>query len=147
MHFSVVCAEDHPRMAAGAGLPATDFGGLAELYVKACADWPRGEVPPAFYTLPPAPGATLLLSGALDPVTPPRHGQRVALALGPKARHVVVPNAGHGLLALACLRDAASRFVDAETDAQALQVEADCARGIPRPPAFAPLVAATEATR
>jgi hypothetical protein len=48
-----------------------------------------------------APAATLLLSGGIDPATPPRHGARVAQALGPKARHVVVPNAGHGLLALA----------------------------------------------
>jgi hypothetical protein len=39
------------------------------------------------------------------------------------------------------------RFIDAESDAQALQVDADCARGIPRPPAFAPIAAAAEAAR
>jgi hypothetical protein len=32
--------------------------------------------------LPPAVAPTWLLSGSLDPVTPPRHGQRVAQALG-----------------------------------------------------------------
>jgi pimeloyl-ACP methyl ester carboxylesterase len=80
--------------------------------------------------------ATLLLSGGLDPVTPPRHGDRVALALGPMARHEVVPNAGHGLLALPCVRDVVYRFIDAATDAQALQIDTACARAIPRPPAF-----------
>jgi len=34
------------------------------------------------------------------------------------------------------------RFVDATDDAQALAVAADCALGIPRPPAFLPLVPA-----
>ncbi len=102
-----------------------------------CAGWPRGDVPAAFYTLPIAPAATLVLSGGLDPVTPPRHGARVASALGAKARHVVVPNAGHGVMALGCMRDVLYRFVDAASDDEALQTDAACATGIPRPPMFA----------
>jgi hypothetical protein len=84
----------------------------------------------------------LLLSGGLDPVTPARHAERVAGSLGPLARHEVVPNAGHGLLSLGCIRDVVFHFIDAPTDAEALQVKADCARDIPRPPAFVPLGAA-----
>ena len=139
MHFSVVCSEDLP----GRGdppPPAADFGqGLAPLYGQICAFWPRGEVPAAFRQVPPAPAATLLLSGGIDPATPPRHGERVARALGAKARHEVVPHAGHGLLALPCVRDTVFRFVDAASDADALRVDAGCARDIPRPPAFVPL--------
>ena len=90
------------------------------LYREVCAGWPRGEVPAAFYALPPAPAPTLLLSGGIDPATPPRHGERVAQALGPMARHVVVPNAGHGVLAIGCMRDVVFRFVDAADDAEAL---------------------------
>jgi pimeloyl-ACP methyl ester carboxylesterase len=48
-------------------------------------------VPADFYRVPASPVPVLLLSGAIDPVTPPRHGQRVAQALGGNARHVVVP--------------------------------------------------------
>ena len=77
-----------------------------------------------------------MLSGGIDPVTPPRHGRRVADALGAKARHVVVPNAGHGVMALGCLRDAVFRFVDAASDDEALALNADCAAGVPRPPMF-----------
>jgi hypothetical protein len=139
MHFSVVCSEDLP----GRGdppPPAADFGqGLAPLYGQICAFWPRGEVPAAFRQVPQAPAATLLLSGGIDPATPPRHGDRVARALGAKARHEVVPHAGHGLLALPCVRDTVFRFVDAASDADALRVDAGCARDIPRPPAFVPL--------
>lgn len=137
MHFSVVCSEDLPRMpAAAAGSAAAGGNTFSDQYRRVCADWPRGDVPAAFYTLPPAGAATLLLSGGLDPVTPPRHGARVARALGAKARHVVVPNAGHGVMSLPCLRDAIFRFVDADSDDAALALDADCARGVPRPPAF-----------
>jgi pimeloyl-ACP methyl ester carboxylesterase len=144
MHFSVVCAEDVPRLAQAADRPGADFGAaFADIYRKVCADWPQGLVPAAFYTLSPASAATLVLSGGADPVTPPRHGERVAGALGAKARHVVVPEAGHGVMGLACLRDAVFRFIDAAGDDEALQVDADCARALPRPPAFVPITAAT----
>jgi len=169
MHFSVVCAEDVPRLAAagdggvtradGAGgsgaaqsragnrsdgataaSPAgADFGSIfADQYQRFCADWPAGAVPAAFYGVPPAPAAALVLSGGADPVTPPRHGERVTQALGAKARHVVVAEAGHGVMALPCMRDVLFRFIDAPDDAAALQVKADCASALPRPGVFIP---------
>jgi pimeloyl-ACP methyl ester carboxylesterase len=142
MHFSVVCAEDWPRMAGAAERPGADFGnGMADLYRRVCADWPRSQVPAAFYTVAPAPVATLLLSGGLDPVTPPRHAEHVARALGAKALSVVVANAGHGLMSLGCMRDVVFRFIDATSDAQALKVDTGCARGVPRPSVFVPLAA------
>ena len=137
MHFSVVCAEDVPRWTAMASPPAGDFdAGDLDPYRQLCPSWPRGEVPPAFYELPAAPAPTLVLSGGLDPVTPPRHGERVTRALGERARHVVVPNAGHGVIGLPCMRDVLFRFVDVEDASAALQVDASCAVRVPRPPVF-----------
>jgi len=142
MHFSVVCAEDMPRLPATSERPGADFGnGFADLYRRVCAEWPRGEVAADFYRVPPAPVAVLLLSGAVDPATPPRHAERVAQALGPKARHVVVPNTGHGVLSIGCLRDVVFRFIDAETDDDALKVDTACAAAIPRPSVFVPVAA------
>ena len=142
MHFSVVCAEDLPRLASATDKPGADFGDtFAAIYRQVCEGWPRGAVPADFYRVPPAPAATLLLSGGADPVTPPRHGARVALALGAKARHVVVAQAGHGVMGLGCMRDVLFRFVDAESDDAALKVEADCASKLPRPAAFVPVMA------
>jgi pimeloyl-ACP methyl ester carboxylesterase len=140
MHFSVVCSEDVPRLATATDAPGADFGpDLANFYRRVCADWPRGDVPDAFYTLPPSPAPALLLSGGIDPATPPRHAQRVAIALGAKARHAVVPHAGHGVLSLGCMPDVLYRFIDAGDDAAALAVDADCAANLPRPPAFQPV--------
>lgn len=148
MHFSVVCAEDLPRLDDATDAPGADFGtSFAQLYRQVCAHWPRGTPPAGFYTLPPAPAPTLVLSGSADPVTPPRHGARVAQALGARARHVLVPNAGHGTLQLACLRDAVQRFIDAPDDAAALGTDTTCAAKLPRPPAFEPPGPASGAAR
>ena len=79
-----------------------------------------------------------LLSGGLDPVTPPQHAARVARALGAMARHTVVPNAGHGVTALGCLADAVARFIAADDGAGLPAGAADCARAVPRPLAWQP---------
>jgi len=146
MHFSVVCAEDAPRLAQATDVPGRDFGGEgAALYRRVCAEWPRGAVPPAFYELRASDTPVLLLSGGIDPVTPPRHAARVAQRLGPNALHVVVPNAGHGVMSIGCMRDVIFRFIDAPEAQDALAVDTGCAKGVPRPPAFVPLQ--LEATR
>jgi len=140
MHFSVVCAEDVPRLADSADKPGPDFGiEFAAMYRRMCSAWPRGDVPAAFYGVGPSRAPVLLLSGGLDPATPPRHGERVARALGPMAQHVVVPNAGHGVMAIGCMRDVVYQFIDASDDKDAMAVDASCVKAIPRPPSFAPI--------
>jgi hypothetical protein len=121
--------------------PASDAAseqGAQGLYRDVCARWPRGDVPAAFYTIPKSAVPVLLLSGGLDPVTPPRHATRIAQALGPQARSVIVPNNGHNVTGIACMRDAVFHFIDAATDAEARAADVSCAAKVPRPPAFAP---------
>ncbi len=146
MHLSVVCAEDVPRLRFNADKPGADFGvEFARFYERLCSAWPRGEVPAAFYRIVASASPILALSGGIDPATPPRHGERVVRALGPMARHVVVANAGHGVLAIGCIRDVVFRFIDASDDRDALAVDAGCAAAVPRPPAFRPVTAEGDA--
>lgn len=140
MHFAVVCAEDVQRVATTKDSPGADFGrDFGAMYAQVCANLPKATVPDAFYTIPAAPAATLVLSGGADPVTPPRHGERTAKALGANARHIVVPQAGHGVMSIGCTRDALFRFINAASDVEALAVDMSCMQQIPRPAAFAPL--------
>ncbi|WP_170133518.1 alpha/beta hydrolase [Undibacterium pigrum] len=131
MHFSVWCGE---AFAQSATLPANDdFEKLmAEMYTQTCKNWPRAEIPAAFFTIPQSASPALLLSGGLDPVTPTRHGTEVAKALGPKALHVQIENTGHGLLAQGCVRDVVHRFLNAKEDSEAIKLDTACVRQIPR---------------
>jgi pimeloyl-ACP methyl ester carboxylesterase len=150
MHFSVICAEDAPRIAQATDKPGADFGTVdANMYARVCKTWPRGDVPAAFYKIPPAPSPVLLLSGGADPATPPRHAEHAAQALAvghpERVKHLVVPESGHGVMAVGCVRDLMFRFIDARNDADALpdtfKKDAECATRIPRPVAFQPVQA------
>ncbi|MDR7270882.1 pimeloyl-ACP methyl ester carboxylesterase [Pelomonas saccharophila] len=147
MHFSVICAEDASRIAESKDAPGADFRTVdAEMYARVCKAWPRGDVAPDFYKIPPAPSPVLVLSGGADPATPPRHGEHVAQALGAghpeRVQHIVVAEAGHGVMPVGCMRDLIFRFIDAKRDAAALPQDAACATRIPRPVAFQPVQAA-----
>lgn len=99
-HFSVLCAEDIApvtdeevaRETAGTFMGAHFIDG----YRAACALWPYARLPASHWTPVRSDIPTLLLSGALDPVTPPEGGEAVAAHLT-NALHIVVPGAGHGV--------------------------------------------------
>ena len=113
MHFAVICAEDMPRVdaAAVAAAAATRFGlGVLDLYRRVCREVPVREQPAGFYSVPAAKAPVLLLSGGVDPATPPRHGEVVAAAL-PNARHLVAPNLGHGVSSQGCAPEIVQRFI------------------------------------
>ena len=111
-----------------------DFGNEAlHLYRSLCADWPASPVPADYYRIAQAERPVLLLSGGLDPATPPRHAARAAQALGAKALHVVAPKAGHGLLSTACGQDMLYRFMSEPDEASALAIDTRCAQQLLRP--------------
>lgn len=146
MHLSVICSEDFPAKTTP---PATarDFGDVfAQQYAELCAHWPHGNPPADFYRIPNTQTPTLILSGGLDPVTPPRHADRVAKALGSHARHIVVPNAGHGVIAHPCMPDLMFRFFDGTSEDAAFSViqDAGCATAMPRPPLYLPFAAKSD---
>jgi pimeloyl-ACP methyl ester carboxylesterase len=147
MHFAVVCAEDLPRIdgAARAAAAATRFGsGFVALYEQACARIAVRAVPAAFYAPPTADVPVLLLSGGVDPVTPPPYGELVAGTL-PRALHLTAPQLGHGVSAQGCAPELIARFVR-QADAPARQPfagledgkDAGCLERLPAPPAFLP---------
>jgi hypothetical protein len=102
-------------------------------YIKVCQQWPRGKVPDGFYTVPVSATPVLLLSGGIDPVTPPWHAVKVAQELGAMSRHIILTHAGHGILQQSCLTDVATNFINAKTDHDAVNVDASCVTQIPRP--------------
>ncbi len=134
MFLSVVCAEDVPFLdleEAERAAENTIFGAfIAEAFAASCAHWPRGDIPAGYRTPVRSDAPTLLLSGEMDPVTPPRWAERAARTLS-NARHLVVPGTGHGTLGAGCVPDLIAEFLEtADPDA----LDASCIEGIARPP-------------
>ena len=128
LYLAVVCAEDMPRMTPA--LMKDDASQLmrplADRIPGLCKTLNVPAVPYAEATAIQAPA--LLLSGALDPVTPPRRAEAAARTM-PKAQHFVVPNAGHGVSQLGC----APRLLRDFLDRPGSPLDAKCLSEIPAP--------------
>ncbi|OHE83897.1 MAG: cysteine protease [Lysobacterales bacterium RIFOXYA1_FULL_69_10] len=131
MQWSVLCAEDADRQAADAATDGTLLGPeVAQLFFAACSVWPRGDRGDDFTAPLRSDVPALLLSGALDPVTPPRYGDAVLEGLS-NGRHLVVDGQGHGTLTLGCMPKLVGQFIES-TDAAALDTAClDRLAGVP----------------
>jgi pimeloyl-ACP methyl ester carboxylesterase len=128
LHLAVVCAEDVPRFTPE--LRASDAGQLLKpLAEKIPAMCQQMKVPPVAYKEPTRIEApALLLSGALDPVTPPHRAASAARHM-PRAQQVVVENAGHGVTQLGCAPRLLRSFLDKPQE----KLDAACLKEIPAP--------------
>ena len=104
MYLSVTCAEDVPFIdqeeaaRLNAGNPFGNYRVFQQ--TRACSMWPQGKIPPDFLEPVSSNIPVLIFSGNMDPVTPPQRGEEVARYLS-NSRHVIIPQAGHGVDGLA----------------------------------------------
>lgn len=136
MQLSVVCAEDYPRISPdqiARAEGATLFGRhLLAGRLDACEFWPRGHVDPSYYEPVVSDVPVLVLSGDLDPVTPPQWGESILPHLS-NAHHVIVPATGHGTIGTAC----GMRIIHAFVESAAFdELDTSCADLLKRPPFF-----------
>lgn len=128
MHLAVICSEDYsrltPQLMAADAAPLT--AGSLKRIGSLCAMMNVAPAPPAAAT--PIAAPVLLLSGALDPVTPPRRAKAAAAHM-PAAQHIVVKYAGHGVSTLGC----APRLLREYLDRPGAKLDAACLNEIPAP--------------
>ncbi len=137
MRFSVVCAEDVPRItdAERAKGPAP-FGTLfSREFIRGCEGWPRGAVPVDFHTPVVSDKPVLIFSGGLDPVTPPSFGEEVKKSLR-NSVHFIAPNLGHGVSNRGCGPKIVKRFIE---NASVADLDGKCLERIPRPTFYEPM--------
>jgi pimeloyl-ACP methyl ester carboxylesterase len=136
MQMSVVCAEDFPRISPediAAQTKTTIFGDrLLESRMKVCGFWPKGSVPAAYYEPVQSSVPALILSGELDPVTPPGWGETAAKTL-PNSKHLVAPGTGHGVLGTSCGMRLIYDFIQ---KGSAEGLDSSCLKSLKRPPFF-----------
>lgn len=133
MQYSVMCTEDASGLTVDEADAHTVLGSELVLEAKsACEVWPHGEPPADFRE--PLTGAlpVLLLSGELDPVTPPKYGDEVKSHL-PNARHLVLKGQGHNVLPVGCVPRLLSRFI---STGDAKQLDDACLKKVTKPLPF-----------
>jgi pimeloyl-ACP methyl ester carboxylesterase len=117
MLLSATCTEDVARISEAEIRRETAGTFLGDTRVRqqkaACDLWPRGIVPDDYGEPVTGSAPTLVISGMLDPVTPPRWGDETVRHLA-QALHVVVP-AAHGAAFHPCLQGAIEQFIAAGT--------------------------------
>lgn len=132
MQLSVLCAENVPLIKESEIEPATRgtfYGGhRARLFIQVCEQWPKGEVPARFREPIKSDLPVLMLSGELDPVTPPELATPLLRWL-PNGRQILMHNATHDTYE--CQEKLVRDFIEQGT---AKGLDASCVEGIQRLP-------------
>jgi len=133
MQWSVICAEDADRYVADPADASTALGtDMADLFFAACKAWPKGARPADFAAPLKSKVPVLLMSGELDPVTPPEYAERVAKTL-PNARAVVLRGQGHNVMGTGCMPKLIGRFIET---ANAKALDTKCLETVAPVPPF-----------
>jgi len=116
MFLCIQCTENIPYIDWDEAVTAAEgtFMGTYRLeqHKQACDLWVRGDLPDGYFDLNMLSIPTLIVSGELDPVDPPKYSQKVADSL-PNSLHKIIPLHAHGVSGVweNCLDDAVLRFV------------------------------------
>ncbi|HEY0180989.1 MAG TPA: alpha/beta fold hydrolase [Dokdonella sp.] len=133
LQLSVICAEDADLLAERPQDANLLLGDLLVRVLRAqCAIWPHGTRPSGFHAPVASDAPVLILSGELDPVTPPRYGERILSGL-PNGRQLVLAGQGHSVMARGCVPKLVARFVDT---LDAARLDAGCIADLGPTPAF-----------
>lgn len=120
--LTIICSEDWPRVTPAMLAADNDNYAMGDsvsrTWVEMCKVWPKYEVAESFAEPVKSDVPTLLLSGRLDPVTPPSWGDQAAETLT-QSRHMVAYNGAHSIVSHTCAPKVIARFLD-EGDLQKL---------------------------
>ncbi|MGF1671388.1 MAG: alpha/beta hydrolase, partial [Balneolaceae bacterium] len=137
MQLSVVCSEDIPAISDSDILEHTSgtFLGASQIrrFRAFCDEWPAARLPEEFWEPVYSDAQVLVISGDLDPATPPEFGEEVVRHLS-AARHLILPNATH-MINHPCINEITAGFIKKGSNKN---LETTCIDEITRPPFFLP---------
>lgn len=134
--LTILCAEEYSRFTendmAERAKDGFEAGTFARLMYESCQLWPKAPLPEIYTQTLEQQMPTLILSGSLDPVTPPYWGEEMK-AHFPNSLHLIAPNTGHNVAPVGCADDLITEFVKtASFDG----IDASCLDDIKRPTFF-----------
>ncbi|TKR30118.1 alpha/beta hydrolase [Luteimonas gilva] len=133
MQLSVICSEDVDGVRGDPSMASSLLGNaLVDVLVAQCAIWPKGARPDDFHQPLATPVPALLMSGELDPVTPPSYADSVVKTL-PNGRALTLRGQGHNVIGAGCMPKLFAQFLD-KADAKSL--DAKCLDALTYTPPF-----------
>jgi len=140
LNFSVGCSEDWPYWPSDSDASGTLLGNsFTELYERICSWWPADRVGADFHQPFDSEIPILILSGELDPVTPPQYGNE-AEAQFSNSLHIVAKGRGHITLNNTCISSIATDFIE---QASVDELDTECTERIGPEPFFVNLLGPT----
>jgi len=137
LNFSVGCSEDWPSWPQDIDNRDTLLGdSMVELYASICEWWPAGDSPTDFHTPFDSEAPILILSGELDPVTPPEYGEEAASQFS-NSLHLVGTGLGHTVTSHPCFSGIIAEFFDS---ASVEALDTDCMEVLDNAPFFVDLL-------
>lgn len=137
MQFAVLCNEDLALMDVGSEDAGADQNVFSRNEMvsskKEYCDFFQGAAKPeSYFDSVKSDVPALVLSGELDPITPPRWGEIAAKNLK-NSKHVVVSGMGHGVAINGCV---SNMIVEHIENASPAGIETECVKGMKRFPVF-----------
>ena len=133
MLLSVTCTEDLPRIDESAIRKASANTVLGtyrlDQQTAACRIWPHGAADAEMAKPVASSVPTLIVSGELDPVTPPEYGDEVAKTLD-RSLHLVIPFGSHSGDTGGCMEKV---MVDFMRKGSVEALDTTCVQKLPRP--------------
>ncbi len=133
MWFSILCAEDVPNITETEVKNETEGTLLGDfqvrLYQKACQEWPKGNIPKDYFAPIHSDVPVLLISGVLDPATPPEMAEQTAHDLA-HSRLIAIQEGTHGT-GSPCIDGLIANFVE---QGSVEHLDASCTNEIHLPP-------------
>lgn len=116
-YLSVTCSEDvkfiQPEEVDSLNKDTYSGDFYVSQQIKACEEWPQGILPSDYYKPLISEAPALIISGYMDPVSPPSWGAEVASNL-PNSKHHVIRHMAHhpaGLSNFNCLDSLMGKFI------------------------------------
>ncbi len=113
LFYAVTCTEDAPLVSvseAAKNSRGSLFGDKTVDFLEVCTHWPKGQVSTSFRAPIVSNVPTLIFSGEADPITPPRHAEKVAASLGNEL-HLVFKGMGHANVTNSCTANILADFI------------------------------------
>jgi len=129
--LNIMCNEDFPRItpAMFAADANNNFDGdnSVKILQQSCPIWPQYRPSAQFYQPVTANVPTLILSGGLDPVTPPSNGVFLLKTL-PDSHQIIVENSAHIVASHSCAPTIISEFI---TTLNPKKLDESCLKNVP----------------